>query len=321
MFKRFAIFLLIGFSLINCASTNTASAQTGDAESQIRSNQPRYILIPESPVLGEPVTVATITAFKNVELIVNDKQISRAASFLVPAENGQPSFTAAIIAVPSSAAPGDAIIRINNDLGVFAEVPITIAPREFRSQTLNFDAAVSSIVNDPNPQRTREAEIIWSIWSSTGNQIYHSGTFSLPVTSTRRTSPYGFRRTNIYSDGTRSGSTHTGVDFGIPTGTEVRACARGLVRLARMRVLTGNSVIIEHAPGIYTMYYHLDSVIAQESRIVNTGDIIGLSGSTGMSTGPHLHWEMRVSGEFADPDIYVDRPLLDKSRIISTLFR
>ena len=304
MFKR--AFLII---IISLTFTNAVSAQ-----------MLRYALIPESPRAGDPITIGVNTNEIEAQLFVNDQRVSKATFFTVPAEGRNPSFRAAFLGVPATVRADRAVIRLINEWGASYNIDITIAPREFRSQTLHFDAAVSSLVNDPNPQRTREAEIIWSIWSSTGSQIYHTGTFSLPTTSTRRTSHFGFRRTNVYSDGTRGGSTHTGVDFGIPTGTEVYACARGMVRLARMRVLTGNSVIIEHAPGVYTMYYHLDSVIAQENSIVNTGDVIGLSGSTGMSTGPHLHWELRVGGEYADPDVFVERPLLDKNLIIRRIF-
>ncbi|MCL2809238.1 MAG: M23 family metallopeptidase [Treponema sp.] len=282
--------------------------------------QIRYVVIPESPRPGDPITVALTAGISDVQLIVNERQIAKAGAFLIPAENGNPSFITAIITVPSTAEPGDAILRLNNEIGVFHEIPITIAPRTFRSETINLDAALTSLVADPNPERTAESERLWAILATTGNQVYHTGPFLLPVTSTRRTSQFGTRRINAYSDGRRVTSIHAGVDFGIPTGTEVRASGRGRVVLSRMRILTGFSVILEHAPGVYSLYYHLDSVIAQEGSIVAAGSVIGLSGSTGFSTGPHLHWEFRVSTENTDPDVLVARPLIDKELIISRLF-
>jgi len=309
MFNRCLIFLAIGLVFTSCTGQPEVTAQAL-----------RYTIIPESPRAGDPVTIGVNTNEIEAQLFVNEQRVSRARFFTVPAEGRNPSFRVTYIAVPATVRANRAVIKLINEYDAVYEIEINIAPREFQHQTLTFDAAVTSLVNDPNPQRTRESEIIWAIWSATGNQIYHTGPFSLPTTSTRRTSPFGFRRTNIYTDGTRTSSTHTGVDFGIPTGTEVYACARGMVKLSRMRVLTGNSIIIEHAPGVYTMYYHLDSVIAQENTIVNTGDVIGLSGSTGFSTGPHLHWELRVGAEYADPDVFVSRPLLDKARIIRSIF-
>jgi murein DD-endopeptidase MepM/ murein hydrolase activator NlpD len=106
---------------------------------------------------------------------------------------------------------------------------------------------------------------------------------------------------------------HAGIDYGVPTGTPVRACGAGKVALARGRIVTGNSVIIEHLPGVYSIYYHLDKIIAEESVLVNEGDIIGLSGATGLATGPHLHWELRTAAENTDPDILCARALLDSA--------
>lgn len=301
--KRIIFFLLIGF-----ISLTGIFAQI------------RYTVIPDSPRPGDPVTIGSFTSIKEAVLIVNERQVARAAGFLVPAENGQPSFTAAILTVPTTVESGDAVIRLNNDVGIFLEIPIVIAHRSFRSETISLTPSLTSLVSDPNPERTAESERLWAILNTTGSQIYHTGTFILPVRSTRRTSLFGTRRVNQYSDGRSVTSIHAGVDFGVPTGTEVRACGRGRVVLSRMRILTGFSIVLEHAPGVYSLYYHLDRVIARENTIVETGALIGLSGSTGFSTGPHLHWEIRVSSENTDPDVLVARPLIDKALIISRIF-
>jgi murein DD-endopeptidase MepM/ murein hydrolase activator NlpD len=92
-----------------------------------------------------------------------------------------------------------------------------------------------------------------------------------------------------------------------------------VVVLARSRIVTGNSVVIEHLPGVYSLYYHLDKIEVTEGAIVNTGALIGLSGATGLATGPHLHWEIRVSGENTDPDAFISRPLLDKDAVLSKM--
>jgi murein DD-endopeptidase MepM/ murein hydrolase activator NlpD len=301
--KRVIFFLLLGFAVAAVVFA--------------RFN---YTIIPDSPRPGDPVTIAVTTNEREALLIVNEQQAARARFFSVPAEGGNPGFRAAILTIPSTVSPGDAVIRLIGNSGVSYEIPIIIEQREFRTETLTLNSALTSLVADPNPQRTAESERLWAILNRTGDQIYHTGPFVLPVTSTRRTSLFGTRRVNVYSDGRRVTSIHAGVDFGVPTGTEVFASGRGMVVFSRMRILTGYSIIIEHAPGIYSLYYHLDSVIAQEGSIVETGDLIGLSGSTGFSTGPHLHWEVRVSSENTDPDVLVSRPLLDKDLIISRIF-
>jgi murein DD-endopeptidase MepM/ murein hydrolase activator NlpD len=140
-----------------------------------------------------------------------------------------------------------------------------------------------------------------------------------PVSSTRKTSFYGDRRVYVYSTGRRDTSVHAGVDFGVPMKTEVKAAASGKVILAAFRIVTGNSIIIEHFPGVYSLYYHLNDLLVTEGAMVNIGDVIGLSGTTGLSTGPHLHWEMRVATENADPDAFLARKLLDKDGIINKI--
>jgi murein DD-endopeptidase MepM/ murein hydrolase activator NlpD len=124
-----------------------------------------------------------------------------------------------------------------------------------------------------------------------------------------------------YVTGGSDTAIHAGVDYGVPTGTEVRASAAGRVALARIRIVTGNSVVLEHLPGVYSLYYHLDSIHVGQGGMVNAGDPLGKSGSTGLATGPHLHWEIRVAGENADPDAFLGRAVLDKDAILSKLKR
>jgi murein DD-endopeptidase MepM/ murein hydrolase activator NlpD len=309
MMKRVIILLFISFVLLTSAEQSVVSAQI------------KFAVVPESPRPGDPVTVGVNGDAKEAVVLVNGRQVAKAVCFPIPAEGGKPGFTAAIVTIPSTVTAENAIIRLNNaGGGAVCEIPIKLTPREFRSETIDFNPSLTSLVTDPDPQKTLESEKLWSILTTNGNVVYHPGKFVLPVTATRRTSQFGTRRINQYSDGRKITSIHAGVDFGIPKGTEVRACGRGKVVLSRMRILSGNSVIIEHAPGVYSLYYHLDSVIAQEGAIVEAGTVIALSGSTGFSTGPHLHWEIRVGTENTDPDILVERPLVDKDLIISKIF-
>ena len=301
--KRVSVFLLIVFLVI--AGLNA---------------QVRYTILPASPRPGDPITVALSTPAKEALLLVNGKQAAKAAFFYVDDESGVPCYFAAILAIPSTAASGAALIRLNNDKGVLMEIPFRIAARDFHSETLRLDPALTSLVTTSNEQTRAESARLWQILSTTGSHVYHDGRFVLPISTTRRTSRFGTRRVNQYSDGRRVTSIHAGVDFGAPKGTEVYACGRGKVILARARIISGNSIIIEHGPGIYSIYYHLDTITAQEDSIVEAGEIIGLVGSTGFSTGPHLHWELRISTENTDPDVFVDRPLLDKDQITSTIF-
>jgi len=290
------------------------------AQVDVSAGPLRYTVIPENPRPGEPVTIGVSTNEKEARLFVGGRQLARAKFFYVPPSDGNAGFYAAVLAIPSTARQGSAIINLYNQWDAFYEIPITIAPRDFVSEVIELNPVSTGLRTDPNPQRNTEADRLWTIISTTGSEIYHTGPFVPPVTSTRRTGFFGDRRVYQYSNGSSDTSIHAGVDIGVPTGTRVTACGAGRVVLAAMRVTTGNSVIIEHAPGIYSLYYHMDSLNVEEGDIIQTGTLVGLSGSTGVSTGPHLHWELRVSTENTDPDAFVARPIIDKELIISRIY-
>ncbi|MFJ9824522.1 transglycosylase family protein [Streptomyces sp. NPDC101160] len=101
---------------------------------------------------------------------------------------------------------------------------------------------------------------------------------------------------------------HTGVDFPVPTGTSVRAVAAGRVVSAGWGGAYGYQVVIRHADGRYSQYAHLSALTVREGQRVNTGQRIGRSGSTGNTSGPHLHFEMRTGpgyGSDIDPLAYL----------------
>ena len=318
------IFILI---LTACAGKRANSEEAADNTVLARQEtaieydtSPRYAMIPESPRRGDPVTVAVNSAATEARLFIGGQQISRSVFVHVPDDPKIPRYYAAIITIPSTAAAGPAVIRINNNNTLLFEIPFTIAQREFRSETLNLTPSLSTLLTEPDPQKERESARLWNILNTKGDTIYHTGQFVPPVTSLRRTSQFGTRRVNVYPSGRSTTSIHEGVDYGIPTGTEVYACGRGKVALATHRIITGGSVIIEHAPGFYSLYYHLSEIIAREGTIVEAGEVIALSGSTGFSTGPHLHWDIRINMENTDPDAFISRPIIDKEQLISKLF-
>ena len=280
----------------------------------------RYAIIPENPRPGEPVTIGAVGAEDgaapvSAALLAGGQRLARAAFFSVPGEGSGQPLAAAVLAVPATAKPGAALIRVESAGGHEEIIPLRIAERDFASEVIELNEILTGIRTDPDPQKTAESEQLWAILNRTGNDIYCLGNFSPPVGSTRRTSFFGDRRVFKYSNGNSDTSIHAGVDYGVPRGTAVTACGPGRVVLARFRIVTGNSVIIEHLPGVYSLYYHLDAIDITEGAVVGAGARIGQSGATGLATGPHLHWEIRVSGENTDPDAFVSRPLLDKEAI------
>jgi murein DD-endopeptidase MepM/ murein hydrolase activator NlpD len=98
---------------------------------------------------------------------------------------------------------------------------------------------------------------------------------------------------------------HTGIDFGATTGTPIRAAADGVVVVAGERGGYGNTVILDHGNALATLYAHQSRIAVAEGQSVAKGAIVGYVGSTGLATGPHLHFEVRVNGNPVDPMRYL----------------
>ncbi|GMO59541.1 MAG: M23 family metallopeptidase [Termitinemataceae bacterium] len=303
-----------------------------EIENYFQNNRKHFVYVSDTnPIPGSIETVYFLpktkdasaaikdTSFKLSVYDKHDKLIAKTNFFEWNVEEEKNIF-AAVFSLPSTVAAGRSTIKIVGDKRFKKNLRINIAQKEFTAEHIPLDPANTSLRTTPDPQKTKEAQILWQILETTGSEVYSEGPFTPPVArNTRRTSFFGDRRVYDYSDGTSATSIHAGIDYGVPRGTQVAACARGKVVLARPRIVTGNSVILEHLPGLYTIYYHLDKITAKENSIVEEGELIGLSGSTGLSTGPHLHWEIRSSTENTDPDIVSSRKILDKDAVLSGL--
>lgn len=123
-----------------------------------------------------------------------------------------------------------------------------------------------------------------------------AGMFSWPVTGTI-TSPFGWR-SNPFGG---SPEFHQGLDIAAPTGTTVTAAASGTVIMAQWYGGYGNYILIDHGGGFSTGYGHLSAIYVTSGQVVKRGQAIGAVGSTGQSTGPHLHFEIRINGKPVDP--------------------
>ena len=120
----------------------------------------------------------------------------------------------------------------------------------------------------------------------------------------RVTSEFGNRVDPI--TGKRKG--HGGMDLAVPTGTPIRAALPGTVTVSKYNAGGyGHYVMIDHGNGLATLYGHCSKLLAKVGQTVEAGDIIALSGSTGRSTGPHLHFEARVNGERMNPRAYLPK--------------
>ncbi len=124
------------------------------------------------------------------------------------------------------------------------------------------------------------------------------GPFRRPVQSQRITDPFGTRRSY---DGGASYSYHEGIDYGVPEGTPVYAPAPGVVALVEKLEVRGGAVVLNHGLGVCSGYWHLSRLAVAPGQRVGPGELLGYSGNTGLSNGPHLHFEIRVHGVPTNP--------------------
>ncbi|MDN3646757.1 M23 family metallopeptidase [Pontixanthobacter aestiaquae] len=123
----------------------------------------------------------------------------------------------------------------------------------------------------------------------------------MPLDHARLTSGYGMRTHPVL----RQRRAHKGIDLAAPTGTPIYATADGIVSKAERFSSYGLYVSMEHGAGVQTRFAHMSRIAVADGQNVKKGDIIGYVGSTGRSTGPHLHYEVRIAGKAVNPIPYM----------------
>lgn len=248
-----------------------------------------------------------------LQLYQDKKVIEKANFYSIGKKKANQTYTDMLCGIPLSPwlTNGNYSLKVifsfgDEDSGEF-NLPVTFKSRQFIEEVIELDASNTAIKTDMSPERLAQIEKLNNILFTTmPDDVYTLKKFTCPTTSTRYTAYYGDRRTYAYSNGKSSTSLHYGNDYGIPEGSEVRACADGKVVMAENRISTGWSIVIEHLPGLYSLYYHLSSIDVKEGDTVKQGDLIAKSGSTGLATGPHLHWEMRLNGSAVRPEFFME---------------
>lgn len=179
---------------------------------------------------------------------------------------------------------------------------VPVADASYPSQPLYVGAAQSALL-DPNvvePEREQVAQIV----SAYTEVKQWQGAFIKPVQSERITTGFGWRRS--YNGGPYD-SYHDGIDWGMPGGSAIAAPAAGTVVFAGPLTVRGNATIIDHGWGVYTGYWHQFKVYVTAGQVVQAGELIGEVGSSGLSTGSHLHFIVWVNGNQVNPEEWLER--------------
>lgn len=171
---------------------------------------------------------------------------------------------------------------------------ITVVPAAWTSDSVTIPASLTPLL-DPAVANAELATLAKVYGTVTPEKLW-AGQWQLPVQGTI-TTRFGDQRSY---NGAPPAGRHGGSDIGAEAGAPVIASNGGRVVFARQLQIRGNMVILDHGGGLFSGYAHLSSFAVAEGQVVKAGDIIGYAGSTGLSTGAHLHWEMSVGGVLVD---------------------
>jgi len=190
-----------------------------------------------------------------------------------------------------------------NDRTAAILVPVEVRSGQFIQQDVILPPDLEELVD--REVENSELNLITSLTTNITPSVYwvESG-FQLPFAS-ELTSPFGAQRTfnGVYE------TLHTGWDFQGGMGEIMRSMADGRVVFAGNLPIRGGYVLIDHGYGIHSGFAHLSVIHVAEGQFIRQGEIIGLSGSTGRSSDPHIHVEMQINGRWIDPVDFVNMPL------------
>lgn len=208
----------------------------------------------------------------------------------------------AIGAVDLGIEPGLYKIDLNVE-GEEIEVPIEVVPKEFPVIELTLPPGKVTLSPEDERRAEREARMLREFWDRQTERLWE-GRFILPLDNELST-VFGVKRImNKVKE-----SIHTGVDVRGRTGEPVKAANRGRVVVAQDLFFGGNTVVLDHGQGIYTVYMHLSKFGVEVGDIVEKGDIVGEVGATGRATGPHLHYTVKVGKTNTNPISFTELPL------------
>lgn len=212
----------------------------------------------------------------------------------------------ALVGIDAFTTPGDYPLF----LGGIGDQPWRTFRQDIRINNGNYGTQLITIPEELShllaPEvRTQEDEFLATIYSQFSEAQLWDGLFQLPISNTVITAGYGDARS--YNGGPFE-IYHTGVDFSGAVGSPIYAPANGRVVFSDTIDLRGNVLIIDHGLGVMSGFYHLSKINVPVGELVGAGQIVAEGGSTGLSSGPHLHWDLRIYNVTVNPLQWTEEP-------------
>ncbi len=251
-----------------------------------------------NPNQGDLVFVEIQNVFNEYDVDISSKY-APSASIFIPQENKIEFY----IPINYMVQANDFLLEIsltNDDTSYNFSENISVGATEYETISFTMPASVEdSTVNSANANQEYR-DTIHPLYYTKDMNVYWEGNFIKPTDATRVSSDFGQIR---YINGVYS--RHSGIDYADATGTAVYAANNGIIEYAGFLQLSGNTIVIEHGLGLKSYYMHMDSLDVETGNYVTKGDFVGTIGTTGYSTGPHLHYQVSIENQPVDPvDLY-----------------
>lgn len=249
------------------------------------AQQPEVLFEPNNPGSGDIMVVTVKNVAGAVEGTFNGKKV-----YFNPSRES----LKAIIGIDLSTPPGKYEMEISAGGGSLRR-SVQVVKKKYGLQRLTLPKDMVELTPENEARVEREQHKMAAIWPNESELVW-AGNFINPREGEIVTQ-FGVKR--IINKIPKN--PHSGVDVSGEEGDPVRAPNNAVVSLIDDQFYSGNSVVLDHGQGIYTMFFHLSKVLVSAGQKVKKGEVIALVGSTGRSTGPHLHWGARVQGAKVDP--------------------
>ncbi len=176
-------------------------------------------------------------------------------------------------------------------------VGITVHQSDFEVQNLTVSTETANATVNSDEANTEYVNTIYPLFDSYDDTVYWDGIFVQPAEGSI-TTQYGVYR---YTNGNTTATRHAGIDIANDEGTPIYAPNNGMVLFGGYLQLSGNTIMIEHGSGLHSLFMHMDSIVVATGDYVEKGQLIGYMGTTGYSTGPHLHYQLMIGANAVSP--------------------
>ena len=279
------------------------------------------VAAPGSVVLGDAIAVqvpySPQISRMSVRLIDSGGRVMGASrAFPYPRGSSARSWVA-LVAIPTTLYPGTYTLEtrlLRDNKEIRHRSPLKVLSRSFHRENIDLNGTLSELQKEQTPEKKAQAQALWRLLTTFNpDAVFQATPFIVPVKNYVVTAPFAERRDYVFAQGGRQASIHQGIDLAVAAGTPVEAAAAGQVVFAGPLIMTGNTVVIEHLPEVYSLYFHMERLLVTKGQRVAQGQAVGLVGSTGLATGPHLHWQVEVDGVAVNPMSLVQNGLIRSS--------